>query len=430
MKILFLAHRTPYPPNKGDKIRAFHFLSNLAKSHDVTLVYWVDDPQDLNHTPLLRSLCRGPVIPVRLNRTWAMLRAVRSLLNGRSFTEGFYGSKLFRNAVEDASRRGPFDAVFVFSSAVASYAENIEAKSKIVDFVDVDSDKWGQLADWSAFPLSALYRLEKKRLARFEVAVSKWASRSLFVSMAEVELFKKNGGQGWIEYLSNGTDLELRRLPLEQIPFHAMGPNGVTPTNGARLIFVGTMNYYPNIDAVRYFAQDIFPLIRQKLPEAIFEIVGRYPPKAVRRLSQIDGVQVVGEVADVRSYLVRADVSVAPMRIARGVQNKVLEAMALGVPVVATPVAIEGIDVCNGEEVLIATSAGQFAQQVLELLSNAELRKTLTKKAWNKMNQSYNWDLVGSNLEKLLKNEPLQDFLPAKNDLSVGLRKRFSEEQR
>ena len=272
------------------------------------------------------------------------------------------------------------------------------------------------------FPLSALYRLEKKRLATFEIAVSKWASRSLFVSMAETELFKKIGGQGWIEYLSNGTDLELRRLPLEQVPFRAVGPNGVIPRKGAKLIFVGTMDYYPNIDAVCYFAQEIFPLIRQKLPEAVFEIVGRYPPKAVRRLGQMDGVQVVGEVADVRSYVVGADVSVAPMRIARGVQNKVLEAMALGVPVVATPAAIEGIDVCNGEEVLIATSAGEFAQQVLQLLSNAELRKTITKKARNKMNQSYNWDLVGSKLEKLLRNEPLQDFLPTKDDLSVGLR--------
>jgi sugar transferase (PEP-CTERM/EpsH1 system associated) len=417
-----LAHRTPYPPNKGEKIRAFNLLSHLAKSHEVTLVYWVDAIEDLAHTPFLRSLCRGPVIPVRLNRPLAMLRALRSLLNGRSFTEGFYGSSLFQHAVDDALRQGPFDAVFVFSSAVACYAANLEAKSKIVDFVDVDSDKWGQLAHVSPFPLSALYRLEKKRLARFEVAVSKWASRSLFVSLAEAELFKKNGGQGWIDFLANGTDLELRRIPLEQIPFHAESSNGATQPHGARLIFVGTMNYYPNIDAVGYFAQEIFPLIRQKLPEAIFEIVGRHPPKAVRRLSRIDGVQVAGEVSDVRSYLIRADVSVAPMRIARGVQNKILEAMALGVPVVATPAAIEGIEVCNGEDVLIGTSAKEFAQQVIELLGNAELRKTITKKAWNTMNQFHNWDLVGSKLERLLNNEPLQDCLPANEDVSVGLR--------
>jgi sugar transferase (PEP-CTERM/EpsH1 system associated) len=422
MKILFLAHRTPYPPNKGEKIRAYHFLSNLAKSHAVTLVYWVDDPQDLKHTPLLRSLCRGRVIPVRLNRTLAMLRAVRSLLNGRSFTEGFYGSRLFQHAIDDALRHGPFDAVYVFSSAVAPYAANIEAKAKIVDFVDVDSDKWGQLAEASAFPLSALYRIEKRRLACLEIAISKWASRSLFVSMAEAQLFRKIGGQGCIEFLSNGTDLELRRLPLEQIPFHAAGSVGTSQRNGAKLIFVGTMDYYPNIDAVRYFAEEIFPLIRQKYSEVTFEIVGRRPSKVVRRLSRIDGIEVVGEVADVRSYLVRADVSVAPMRIARGVQNKVLEAMALGVPVVATPAAIEGIEVCNGEEVFIATSAEQFAQRVLQLLSNADLRKTMTKKAWNKMNQFYNWDLVGSNLEKLLKNEPVQNDIPAKDDVSVGIR--------
>ncbi|HYA30371.1 MAG TPA: glycosyltransferase, partial [Acidobacteriota bacterium] len=179
-----------------------------------------------------------------------------------------------------------------------------------------------------------------------------------------------------------------------------------------------------------YFAEEIFPPIRQNFQEAIFQIVGRRPPKAVQRLSRIDGVQVVGEVADVRSYLVCADVSVAPMRIARGVQNKVLEAMALGVPVVATPAAIEGIEVSNGEDVLIATTAEQFAQRVTQLLRNADLRKTMTKKAWNKMNQFYNWDLIGSKLERLLKNEPLQDDVPTNDDLSVGLRERVIKEQR
>jgi len=422
MKILFLAHRTPYPPNKGEKIRAYHLLSHLAKSHAVTLVYWVDDPRDLCHTPLLRSLCRGPVIPVWLNRTLALSRAVRSLLRGRSFTEGFYGSRLYQHAVDDALRNGPFDAIYIFSSAVASYAKNVDAKSKIVDFVDVDSDKWGQLAQTSAFPLSLIYQLEKKRLAHFEIEISKWASRSVFVSMAEAELFKKIGGQGWIEFLSNGTDLDLRRLPLEQIPFHAIKSNGGNQPNGARLIFVGTMNYYPNIDAVRYFAQEIFPLIRQKFPEAIFEIVGRYPTKTVCRLDKIEGVRVVGEVSDVRSYLVRADVSVAPIRIARGVQNKVLEAMALGVPVVATPAAIEGIDVCNGEEVLIGTSGEEFSQHVIQLLSNTELCKTMTRKARNKMNQFYNWDFVGLKLETLLANESRHDVVPVIGDVSVGSR--------
>jgi len=423
MRILFLAHRTPYPPNKGEKIRAFNLLAHLAKSHDVTLLYWVDDPQDLNHTPFLRSLCRGRVIPVRLNRALAMGRALRSLLQGGSFTAGFYTAKPFQRELDNVLHGAPFDAVFVYSSAVASYAEYVDARTKIVDFVDVDSVKWRQLAEASRFPLSLLYSLESHRLAKLEIAVSKWATRSLFVSHAEAELFKQTGGKGSIDFLSNGTDLELRRLPLEQIPYHLAGTDGGDQTEGERLIFVGTMDYAPNIDAVRYFAQEIFPLIRQKFPRSVFEVIGRRPPKSVRRLSQIDGVRVVGEVDDVRAYLVRADVSVAPMRIARGVQNKVLEAMAVGVPVVATPPAIEGIEVRDGEEVLIGATPEEFASQVMRVLSDAELRKAVTKKAWNKMNQSYNWELVGAKLDRLLTSPPTHASNSMTSaDVSIGHR--------
>ena len=423
MRILFLAHRTPYPPNKGEKIRAFHLLSQLAKHHDVTLLYWVDDTQDLNHTPFLRSLCRGRVIPVRLNRALAMGRALCSLLRGRSFTEGFYTGKTFQRELDNVLCGAPFDAVFVYSSAIAAYAKAINVRTKIVDFVDVDSVKWQQLADASLFPISLLYSLEHKRLSKFEVVVSQWATRSLFVSHAEADLFRAMGGQGTIEYLSNGTDLEVRRLPLGQIPFHRSNTHQGTATKeGEKLIFVGTMDYAPNIDAVRHFAREIFPLIRQRFPHAVFEILGRRPPKSVRRLSEVDGINVVGEVDDVRAYLIRADISVAPMRIARGVQNKVLEAMAVGVPVVATPPAIEGIEIRDGEEVLVGSTPDEFAHQVVRLLSDEELRKSITRKAWNKMNQCYNWELIGTKLDRLLTCPPINNMALATEDLSVGQR--------
>jgi glycosyltransferase involved in cell wall biosynthesis len=241
--------------------------------------------------------------------------------------------------------------------------------------------------------------------------------------MAEAELFKKIGGKGRIEFLSNGTDLEVRRLPLEHIPFHAGGANRVRRPNAPTVVFVGTMDYYPNIDAVRFFVDEIFPLVRQKFSRASFEIIGRRPSKSVQRLNKIDGVRVVGEVSDVRSRLVCADLSVAPMRIARGVQNKVLEAMAVGVPVVATPLAIEGIDVRDGEDVLVGSSREEFAAQVTRVLTDSELRRTLTKKAWNKMNQSYNWGSIGAKLEQLLFTAPsFKSIEPAKAEISVGQR--------
>jgi sugar transferase (PEP-CTERM/EpsH1 system associated) len=304
---------------------------------------------------------------------------------------------------------------------VAAYAENISSKSKVVDFVDVDSDKWGQLAEASRFPLSWLYRHEQSYLSRFEVAVSSWASQSLFVSLPEAELFRKNGGKGLIDYLPNGTDLDLRRLPLLQVPFHGTESSRKVQSIGPKLIFVGTMDYFPNIDAVEYFASEIFPLIRREFPKAEFEIVGRHPTKAVRRLSRLDGVRVVGEVLEVRSSLIQADVSVAPMRIARGVQNKVLEAMALGIPVVATPLAIEGIEVSNEQEVLIGTSPDQFSGQAVRLLRDVELRRSLTKRAWNKMSQSYNWEVSGAKLEELLGAYPAKSFPESTaHDVSVS----------
>jgi len=384
-------------------------LSHLAKSHDVTLLYWIDDPQDLNHTPFLRSLCRGRVIPVRLNRPFAFSRAVFSLLSGNSFTEGFYRARAFQKELDSLLCGPPFDVVYVYSSAVAPYATSINARTKIVDFVDVDSIKWRQLADVSRFPLSVLYRLEHKRLSKLEIAISRWATRSVFISQAEADLFKATGGEGSIECLANGTDLEVRRLPLGKI--HYSLTNGHRDKAGEKLIFVGTMDYSPNIDAARYFAEEIFPLVRQQFPYATFEIVGRRPSRTVRRLTEIEGVRVVGEVDDVRAYLVQADISVAPMRIARGVQNKVLEAMAVGVPVVATPQAIEGIEVQDGEEVLVASNPRDFARHIVQILNDTELQKSLTKKAWSKMNQCYNWEIIGAKLDRLLARQRVSDKL-------------------
>jgi glycosyltransferase involved in cell wall biosynthesis len=258
------------------------------------------------------------------------------------------------------------------------------------------------LAKVSAFPLSFLYKLEQKRLSKFETRISTWSTVNMFVSPAEAELYRQQGGQGEIVVLPMCTELEVRRLPLDQVPYQGTASGGVEQSDEARLIFVGTLNYYPNIDAVIYFTQQIFPLIREKFPRAVFEIVGRNPPKAVTALGRIDGVRVLGEVPDVRSYLVRADVSVAPLRIARGVQSKVLEAMGMGVPVVATPAAIQGIDVANGQELLTGQTPEEFAACVIKLLNDAELRKTITRKAWNRMKQLYNPEVIGAHLERIL----------------------------
>ncbi len=402
MKILFLSHRTPFPPDKGDKIRSYHLLSQLARRHTLSLAYWVDDPRDMEHADELNRICRGRLFYLPLSACGAKARALWSLARGNSFSEGHYYSTGFQSAIDALVKEEKPDLIYVFSSPMALYVEKFRGIPTIIDFVDVDSDKWGQLAEFVSAPLSMLYRLEQRRLARFEFRVSAWSRSNLFVSQAEADLFRQLGGQGEIVSLPNGVEMGLRRLPSREEYGQVLKAKRTNRSSPIKISFVGTMNYYPNIDAVLYFAQDIFPLIRHKYNQAIFEIVGRFPPKSVRRLNGLNGVRVLGEVQDVRSLLIHADVSVAPLRIARGVQNKILEAIAIGIPVVATPQAVRGLEVREGDEILIGDSPEQFALQVLRLLDDVHLRNQITKRAWNRVNQLYRWDVVGAKLDGLI----------------------------
>ena len=398
MKILFLAHRTPFPPNKGEKIRAYHILTQLAKVHSVSLVYWVDNPADLTHAKTLRKNCQGEVIPIRLKSSKAILRGLKSLAAGKSFSEGYFYSPDFQVAVNRLVKNENYDLVYAFSSVMAQFIMGKHQVPTVVDFVDVDSDKWGQLARFKNFPLSTFCCLEQHRLRRYEEILSQWAKCNLFVSQAEANLFRSMGGRGDVAVLPNGVDLGLVRLPRTQR--HSPGLDSGCQV--VTLLFVGTMNYYPNTDAVLYFARQIWPLIRNRYPQANFEIVGRFPPLSVRKLDGTDGVRVLGEVSDVRLHLANADLSVAPMRIARGVQNKVLEAMSSGVPVVATSEAVKGIQVTKGAEVLIGDNPEEFAAQVDLVLSDSALYERISAQARNRVIKSYGWEGIGADLNEII----------------------------
>jgi sugar transferase (PEP-CTERM/EpsH1 system associated) len=411
MKILFLAHRTPYPPNKGEKIRAYHVLIELVKRHSVSMAYWVDNSQDIQHVSVLRKLCQGSVVPVYLKPHIATIRGMKTVFHGRSFSEGYFYSPQFQSVVDRLIKSEQYDVVYAFSSVMAQFIMGMHDIGTIVDFVDVDSDKWGQLAQFKGLPVSMLYRREQEYLRRYETRLSQWARWNLFVSQAEADLFKSVGGAGSVGVLPNGVESDIRRLPLRDARCVGMREN--RPNKPIRLIFVGTMNYYPNTDAVLYFVKDILPLIRKKYPQAIFEVVGRFPPRSVRKLDGLGHVRVVGEVGDVRSYLVQADVSVAPMRIARGVQNKVLEAMAVGIPVVTTSHGVKGIQVVKGDEVLIGDNPEEFASQVVRVLSDSRLYGRLVSKARNRVLESYSWKTIGVQLNDFV--------LDCRNSVSAGM---------
>lgn len=367
------------------------------------MAYWVDSPDDIDHVRMLRKFCQGAVIPTYLNSSSAMLRGLRSLCRGRSFSEGYFHSPKFQSSVDRLLRNEHYDLVYAFSSVMAQSIMGIHDIPTIVDFVDVDSDKWGQLARFKSFPFSSFYRVEQVRLSRYEGTLSSWARWNLFVSQAEADLFKRLGGSGSVAVLPNGVDSDLLRLPQRKARSSVMNGGCSTEIHRVvRLLFVGTMNYYPNTDAVLYFVREILPLIQKRYPQAKFEIVGRFPPRAVRKLDGVGGVRVLGEVADVRSYLIQADVSVAPMRIARGVQNKVLEAMSVGVPVVATSEAVKGIQLADEDEVLIGDNPQEFAAQVARILSDSTLYERIASKARSRVMESYSWKDVGAQLNEII----------------------------
>ncbi len=398
MRILYLAHRIPYPPNKGDKIRAFHAIEHLARRHDVYCACFVDDPADLRYVAVLRQMCRE-VIALPLNRRWATLRGLADLLIDESASEGFYRDARMARALKELGRRVDFDAVLAFSSSMGQYAHCVTARRRVIDFCDRDSRKWAQLAGAHRGPKSWLLAAEARQLAALE--------RRLHIRFDASVLIAPHEAEDWnipcrrkLHFIGNGVAVP----PLPDSPRYDSGVVG----------FVGDMRYPPNIDGVRWFVEQIWPRIRRNHPAAAFHIVGRHPTRAIRRLKATPGVHVMGEVADVQACLADFQLVVAPLRIARGVQNKVLEAMAAAKPVVAAPAAATGIDAAPGEHFYLAENEPMFALQVGRLLDSPTVCAHLGRAGRTLVENHYRWEEHMARLETLLAPAPT---LPVKQTL-------------
>jgi polysaccharide biosynthesis protein PslH len=328
MRILFLAHRLPYPPNKGDKIRSFRELEALSRNHEVDLFCFYDQPEDAAYFNDVRRYCRE-LYAEKISWTRSRARASLALALGRPFTPAFFHSPSMAQRVRRALQSRHYDLVFVFSSSMAQYAESARNLPRVLDMVDVDSDKWKQYAEHAGPPASWLWRSEGRRLAASE---KRWAgefSLTLLCTPAEAQIMQDAAPGARIEAFGNPLDVDY------------FDPSMVETTSGIRalqpyIIFTGSMDYFPNVDAVTSFYRDVFPAIRAQMPHARFVIAGRNPARAVRELSRDPSVHVTGAVPDVRPYLRGAAVAIAPLRVARGVQTKILEAMCMGLPVAAS----------------------------------------------------------------------------------------------
>lgn len=381
--ILYLVHRLPYPPDKGDKVRSYHLLKHLLVRHRVFLGTFIDDPADRRHLDIVRGLCADLHV-ARIEPRLARIKSLSGLLTGEALTLPYYRAGGLRDWVARTLRERGIDAVVVFSSAMAQYVDAALGLPLLVDFVDVDSAKWTQYAPAHRWPMSWLYRREGERLLAFERAVAARSTRGFFVTDNEADLFRRLAPEcaARVEAMSNGVDADFfAPAPTRASPY----PPGETP-----VVFTGAMDYWPNVDAVTWFAQEVLPPLRRKRPSVRFWIVGRSPTAAVAALAG-EGVSVTGTVLDVRPYLQHAAVVVAPLRVARGIQNKILEAMAMGVPVVTSTIAAGGVDAVAGEHLLVADSPLENTEAILRLLEHPAERQRLAEAGRQRMLSHHAW---------------------------------------
>lgn len=395
LKILFLAHRLPYPPNKGDKIRSFHELEHLSRRHRVWCATFVDDPADLPHVTRLEDYCQA-VAAVPLSRTRATARGFWHQLRGGTATEGFYADRRMGALLRGWARTVCFDAVVVFSSGMAPYGLECPARRRVLDFCDWDSAKWAEYARRGGLR-GRLFGVEARRLAQREVHWARRYDACTIITQQEAADRQHAALDEHPVVVRNGVGLR----PLAPLPAEP------------RVGFVGAMDYPPNVDAVCWFAEEIWPGVRARCPEARFQIVGRRPGRRVRRLAEHPGIEVVGEVSAVGAYLDGFAVAIAPLRIARGLQNKALEAMAAGRPLVLTPAAARGIGAEHGRQYLIAEDPVRFAAQVTALLADRRRAAALGEAARAFVADHFDWRREMAKLEALLAQPPAAVAPPA-----------------
>lgn len=391
MRILYVAPRVPYPPTKGDKIRAFHQIRELAKQHAVHLICGIDPKDDGAGLEALRRYCTS-IEAVSTTRMAIRLRVAGALFRGRPQWAFSHREKGLGERVWQKLRAEKFDAILGSSVAVAECLRGVNDVPKALDFVDTVSELWRAAAEYRRFPASSFYRVEARRLARYEQEIARSFDCSIFVSEAEARLFRRRGFDLPVSVVGNGVDLEYFS------PSGESSRRGESPT----VVFTGTMDYFPNADAVRHFCRSIFPTVRAAVPGVHFYVVGRDPTRPVRALARERQVTVTAAVADVRVYLAHATVAVAPFRVARGVQNKVLEAMAMGVPVVGTSQAFEGLELIDGDGARRADDPHLFSEELAALLTDASWRRRCSRQARRYVEQYHRWDVQGARLNEVL----------------------------
>lgn len=393
MKILFLSHRFPYPPTRGDKIRSFNMVKYLTEQgHDVVVASMSRSGLETEECQGIKNHCKKFVL-VEVNENLQKLRMVSRLLSSDPSSMGYFYSNHLQNAVNQLLNDDDFDLIVVFSSSAAQYVEHVTWIPKMLDFCDMDSQKWLAYADYKKWPISMGYTLEGKKLQRDEKRLAAKFDLCTCATDFEVETLQSYQTGVACGYFPNGVDSEF------------FTPIDIEYKKNS-ICFVGRMDYYPNEVCIINFCHDVLPIIKEKYPDVTFKVIGAAPPGSVLDLNNIDGVTVTGTVDDIRAHVQSCELMVAPLVIARGTQNKILEGMAMGIPVISSNLAARGVDAVIGEHILAATTAQQYADEVMKVFADDILRKKLASSGRARVLSHHNWphamSLMAENIENTL----------------------------
>ena len=363
----------PYPPNKGDKIRSYNILKYLSKNNKVNVGFLIDDIKDLKYTSTLESQVENVFYDQINTKLKKIQSAVVAFTHNKPITVPYFYSSRLQAELDKFLDTHSIDTIVCSSSPSAEYIfrsrhyQKLRLKTHLVmDFIDMDSQKWLQYSQKENFPLSFIYRREAKTLLEYEKHIEKEFDQLIIVSEAEKALFNDHVPTSKLQAISNGVDLDFFN-PAYQSQNKLASPS---------LVFTGAMDYWPNIDGALWFTEQVLPLIKQSYPRVSFYLVGSNPSPELVKLDKTDGVIVTGFVDDIRDFIQQADLCVIPLRIARGIQNKVLEAMAMGKSIVSTPEAAEGLNIDLEQDICVQKDAEAFANAVISLLSTKEKKQS------------------------------------------------------
>ncbi len=390
MKILFVANRVPYPPFRGDKLKIYNLAKRLSVAHEIYLITFAESDEDYNYEAELKKIFTKIHI-IALPKWKSYLHCFFAIFSNLPFQVAYFKSRAMKHRVQNFCSQNEVNAIHTQHLRMAQFTSELNLP-KLLDLPDAFSLYWHRRLMNQHNPIKRFFeKIEYHRLYHYEGEIIKNYNLNLVCSIEDLNYMNKEHSASFLKLLRNGVDLETYTTQGHDYSIENV------------LLFTGNMDYAPNIDAVAYFVKDIFPIILKDYPEIQFIIAGQRPVKSVIELKS-KNIKVTGFIPELRAIYQNASIVVSPLRIGAGTQNKVLEAMAMGIPVVSGPIGYEGLEIENGDGVFLETTAQGFASKIVELLGSEYLRKTTGLKGHVIAKEKFSWDTIAHQLELYCQN--------------------------